>query len=179
MSAVSLNITQSDIQTVTRGFLLSILDQPIEVIAAQANRVPEPLTSDFVVMTPLNRVRQSTNTDTWDETIHTNEVLFSASPMTVSMQLDIHGPNSADNAQKIATLWRDYDACDFFTASGIDMQPLYTTDPRQMPFVNAEEQFELRWMLDAYLEANIVAGVKQAFADTLYVNIDTPIDAIT
>ena len=175
----SLNITQSDIQTVTRGFLLSILDQPIEVIAAQSNRVPEPLTSDFVVMTPLSRVRQSTNTDTWDETIHTNDVLFSASPMTVAIQIDVHGPNSADNVQKIATLWRDFAACDFFTTSGFDGQPLYTSDPRQVPFINAEEQYELRWMLDAYLEANIIVGVNQPFADTLYVNIETPIDAIT
>jgi len=175
----SINITQSDIQTVTRGFLLSILDQPIEVIASQANRVPEPLAQDFIVMTPLNRVRQSTNTDFWDETINTNTILNSASPMTVGIQLDVHGPKSADNIQKIATLWRDFAACDFFTASGLDMQPLYTSDPMQVPFVNAEEQYELRWMLDAYLEANIIVGVNQPFADTLYVNIETPIDAIT
>lgn len=62
MSSVS--ITQSNIQTALRSFLLAILPSTVEVVEGQDNRVPEPKSADFVVLWPIRDERLETNTDT-------------------------------------------------------------------------------------------------------------------
>lgn len=85
----------------------------------------------------------------------------------INVQIDVHGPASAENAQAIATLFRDAYATEFFVAEGYDMQPLYVEDPKQVPFLNAEQQYEARWIVDMVLQANPVVNVQQQFAGTL------------
>ncbi|MBX9593929.1 MAG: hypothetical protein K2X46_06175 [Roseomonas sp.] len=82
----------------------------------------------------------------------------------VTVQLDVHGPASADNAQRIATLFRDDYAVRFFEAAGGALAPLYASDPAQMPFENGERQIEYRWVLTAELQAQPVAAHPQQFA---------------
>lgn len=87
-------------------------------------------------------------------------------------QVDVHGPNSADNAHVISTMMRDPYAVAAFTGvldqnnnpiTGVT--PLYADDPRQVPFINAESQYEYRWVLEACVQANqVVSGVPQQFA---------------
>lgn len=89
----------------------------------------------------------------------------------VNIQLDVHGPASADNAQAIATLFRSPYAADQFLASGIDMQPLYVNDPKQLPFINGEQQYEDRWILDVVLQINPVVNVQQQYAGALEASI--------
>lgn len=90
----------------------------------------------------------------------------------VTVQLDVHGPNGADNAQTISTLFRDGFACDALATSGVDVTPLYADDPRQMPFVNGESQFEFRWTVDVTMQVNAAALVPMQFADAL---VATPV----
>lgn len=85
-------------------------------------------------------------------------------PTKVTIQLDVHGPNSADNAQIISTTWRDEYAVDQFATSGVDVTPLYASEPQQVPFMNAEQQFENRWTFDVVMQANQVVTVPQQFA---------------
>lgn len=87
----------------------------------------------------------------------------------VTFQLDVHGKDSADNAQIISTLFRDEYACASFSASGYDVQPLYTSEPRQMPFITGESQYEDRWSIDVVLQANPVVTAPQQFAGALSV----------
>ncbi len=75
-------------------------------------------------------------------------------PTRVTMQLDVHGPNSSDNAQTISTLFRDEYGTAFFSNSGYDVRPLYADDPKQVPFINSEQQYETRYVIDAVLQAN-------------------------
>ncbi len=82
-------------------------------------------------------------------------------------QVDIHGAASADNATRLATLFRDQFAVDQFAATGIDLSPLYADDPRQIAFDNAEDQTEFRWSVDLHMQANIAITTGQQFADTL------------
>ena len=93
------------------------------------------------------------------------------SPMMITIQVDVHGPNSTDNTQRIVTLFRDAFACDFFTDGGYPVQPLYIDNGDQIPFVNGENQYEDRWVLQARLQANPVVSTPQQFADTLTVGI--------
>lgn len=92
-------------------------------------------------------------------------------PTKVTVQLDVHGPASADNAQIITTLLRDAYAVDQFAASGFDVTPLYASDPRQAPFENEQQQVENRWTIDAVLQVNPVVSVPQQYADALVVGI--------
>jgi hypothetical protein len=82
----------------------------------------------------------------------------------VTVQLDIHGPASANNAQIISTLFRDEYAVTMFEQSGIDMAPLYTSDPRQIPFLNGEQQIEERYIVDAVVQVNPIVTIPQQMA---------------
>lgn len=89
-----------------------------------------------------------------------------------TVQLDVHGPNGANNSNVISTLFRDAYAVEQFAESGFDVVPLYADDPRQMPFLNAQQQYEDRWVIEANLQLNeIVTGVSQQFADAITVAI--------
>lgn len=86
-------------------------------------------------------------------------------------QLDVHGPSSADNAQIISTMFRDAYAVDFLKAENPDIAPLFTSDPRFVPFANAEQQIENRWIVEANLQVNITIIVPQQFADVVDVSV--------
>ena len=92
-------------------------------------------------------------------------------PTQVTIQCDVHGPASADNAQIISTLLRDEYAYDQFKSVGFDVTPLYCNDPRQVPFMNAEQQIEERWVVEVVMQANPVVSVAQQFAGTVAVSI--------
>jgi hypothetical protein len=90
-------------------------------------------------------------------------------PTRVIVQLDVHGPGSNDNAQIIATALRDEYAYESFKASGFDVTPLYAEDPRQIPFLNDQQQYETRWVIEAAMQANQVVTVPQEFAGVVTV----------
>lgn len=85
----------------------------------------------------------------------------------IVIQADVHGPLSADNAQRITTLFRDQFACEAFDALSPLIAPLYTSDPRQIPFENGEQQTEERWSIDLHMQANITVTTGMQFADEL------------
>jgi hypothetical protein len=92
-------------------------------------------------------------------------------PTQITYQLDVHGPNSADNAQVVTTLFRDQFGVDAFALSGFDVTPLHADDPRQVPFINAESQFESRWIVEAHLQANQAISLPLQFADAAVVTL--------
>jgi hypothetical protein len=227
--SISLSITETQIFTTLRNFLISILPTGTPVIRAQTNRVPEPANTNFVTMTPLFQERMATNIEGLVETLFAGSI--SGTTLTISsittgtvaigsqiygpnvaagtiitalgtgtggtgtytvnnsqsvagstmqagtsqveqttqvtIQLDVHGPASADNAQIISTLFRDQYGTNFFEMSGFNLDALYTSDPKQMPFINGEQQFEERWTIDVMLEANAIVTIPQQFAIAL------------
>jgi hypothetical protein len=231
--SVALSLTEVQIFTALRSFLLSIMPVGMEIVKAQDNRVPEPAGADFITMTPLFRERLSTNVATYTDTAFTGSITGNTLTVTnvslgsikvgaqllgnnlaantvvkalgtgtggvgtyvvtptqtlasqtiaagvetllqsikFTVQLDVHGPNSADNVQVITTLFRDRYGVDQFATSGVDVTPLYANDPHQMPFLNGEQQVEDRWAVDVVLQCNPVVSVPQQFADQLDVNI--------
>jgi hypothetical protein len=80
--------TQSQIMQQLRSFLLAVLpatgsdNKPISVIAGQQNRVPEPASGDFVIITPIRRRRLATNLDQLEDVQFTASI--SGSTMTVT-----------------------------------------------------------------------------------------------
>jgi hypothetical protein len=233
--SVTLNLTESNIFTAVRAYLLTVLPAGMEVVDGQDNRVPEPAGTDFVTMTPILRERLETNVDAYQDVAFTasidgdtmtvtdvsvgsiavgaqllgnnlaansvvtafgtgtggdgtytvspaqnvaSQVIAAGTstllqPVTVTIQLDVHGPCSADNTQIITTTWRDQYAVDQLALanSGYDLAPLYHSEPRQMPFENGEQQIEERWTFDLVLQANPIVTVPLQFASQLEANL--------
>lgn len=88
------------------------------------------------------------------------------------IQLDVHGPDGSNNATVISTLFRDAYAVDQFAVLAPDVVPFYADDPRQLPFVNENQQYEDRWVLDVYLQVDAVTiGIPQQFAGVIDVEL--------
>ena len=89
-------------------------------------------------------------------------------PTQWTVQCDVHGPNSANVAQVLMTLWRSEVAVDAVGGStDFAVVPLYAEEARYMPFLNAEQAWEYRWTLDLTAQVNPVVGTQQDFADKL------------
>ncbi len=89
----------------------------------------------------------------------------------MTIQVDVHGPASGENAQILSTLMRDDIACQFFVDAGYNMAPLYAGDPHQAPFINGEQQFEEKWTFDAVLQINPNVTVSQQFAANVAIGL--------
>lgn len=90
-------------------------------------------------------------------------------PTEMTIQCDVHGPCSGDNAQKLSTLFRDYYAISQFQLLPYDITPLYSEEPHQIPFINDQDQYEERWVVDLKLQINATTTVTQQFADVLVI----------
>lgn len=93
----------------------------------------------------------------------------------LTVQLDVHGADSADNAQILSTLLRDSYAVSAFIALGDIVVPLHADDPLQMPFINLEDQYEYRWVVTALFQINPVVTIPQQYAgavDVGLINVD-------
>ena len=164
------SIQQAQVSGILRAFLLNILPTGVEVTIAQINRVPEPTADNFVLLTLLNRTRLGYNATAWDQSVDGDpSVINIAEPVSIGMQLDFHGADSTDNAQVFATLFRSAYACDFMAGTGVS--PDYCTDGQQMPFLNGEDQWEDRWVLNAVMDCVIAINAPQQFANTLTVDV--------
>lgn len=179
---LQVNPNQVSVFTALRSFLLglpllydSTQQSVVSIIQGQVNRAPEPTGPDFVTMTPLRAVRLETNIDTFagGTALGPNTYLTFMQPTHYTIQLDVHGPFSMDNSAIISTMFRDQYAMDAFAAAGQgDIVPLYADDPRQSPFMNAEDQYENRWIVEANIQVNqLISSVPQQSADVLEINL--------
>lgn len=151
---------------------MSIVPSGVEVARAQVNRVPTPSVADYVIMTPTHRDIIEIPVVTWDTTNSAPVVINMASPVKETVQLDIHGPNSPDTTWVIASALRSFVGSDLFRncpllPSGAVIEPLYTENPRQIPFINGEQQYENRWIVEVALQADINITISQDFASAL------------
>lgn len=167
----TVDVTETLVFTALRAFLLAFLPS-VEVVKGQVNRVPEPIGPDFVTMIPIYRERIETNTVSFLDRYLTDPNLtgqrFDFQPVKLTVQLDVHGPNSPENSQIITSLWRSEAATLYFSRNGYSsMAPLYSEEPKQIPFANSEQQIEERWVIDIYMQINPTTTSFQDFADTL------------
>ena len=102
------------------------------------------------------------------------------------IQVTFFGPNSNDYSSIVATAFRDEYASELFAqAEGIGqfaigvstiggnlpIGPLYADDPKQLPFIDGEQQYETSWMTTLHLQVNQIVTVPQQFADVLTVGL--------
>lgn len=157
---------------ILRGFLLYLLPDGIEVIKGQDNRAAEPQGTDYVVITQIGRERLGLNTTTYTDNYPASTgVRSDVQPTQTTIQIDVHGANSAQNLQIITTLFQSDYGLDYFRGINADTAPLYMSSPRQAPFLNGEQQVEERWSVDAVIEFNPSITTQQDFAAQLSVGL--------
>lgn len=153
--------TQNDLFVKLQAFVMDVLTLDGEkVIQGIDNGVPMPL-GGFVAMTEVGRTRLATNTSRYIDSSPTM-AKESTQATKVSFQLDCYGPASSDWAAILATLLRDEYGC---TALAPEMQPLFTDEPRMMPLVDGEQQYEQRWMVLAEMQVNATVSSPMEFFD--------------
>lgn len=170
----TVDLTEALILASLRSMLLSLLSC-VEVIRAETNRVPEPVGPDFCLLTPMLRTRLSTNITSWRDGFFATPPVPGTrrdmQPTQLTVQVDVHGPNSANTTQIIATLFRSDVVTATFDALGSGVQALYAEEPRQSPFTNDSDQIEYRWTIDLVLQANITVTTAQDFAGVVKVGL--------
>lgn len=167
MTVMVASPTETQIFTALRAYILGIFGLEFEVIRGQINYVPSP-EGDAVVMWPNGFTRLATNESEYDPVENQRNV---TTPMQWTIQLDVHGETSADNAATLSSLFRDFHAVEFFKTNHPGVTPLSADEPRQVPFVNGEKTFENRWTFYLQMEVNTIISAAQQFADELDPNI--------
>lgn len=163
MAATYANITETNAFTALRAFILAYVD--CEVIRAPVNRAAMPK-GDFIALSPVRAMALETNAHTYTATTETVK-----RPTQFSVQADFYGARAGDRAQTVATLFRDEIACAALAASGFDIQPLYTSDPQQLPIVTGEEQYLERWTALFELQMNPILTLAIETANALTVGV--------
>lgn len=170
--AYSISITERTILSLVRLWLLGILEGPPTVVQGLDNRVPVPK-GPFICLTTVGKTRLATN----ERVYHRYQVETDTDQLNTLMrteqeiQVDIYGTDSADRAEIIAILWRDFQACEFFPALNAEVQALYCSEPQLMPITNSEAQWESRWMITLHLQYNPTVSVPQEYADAANVTL--------
>jgi hypothetical protein len=172
--SAAISVTESMLYAALRTFLLGLVSCPVQ--QSQQNRESMPQ-GDFILMTGLAAPALSTDKTTFvpgssnpgNET-HTRSTQW-------NVQLDCYGPDAADMAALIATSFKTDYAATALAAAAIELQPLFANDPRQMTIVNAENQYEPRWIVELALQYNPVVTLPQDFAIGLTV-IPAEVDAV-
>lgn len=93
----------------------------------------------------------------------------------IVFQLDFHSNDmgvASDMAETFTTLFRSDYGVTTFTALNPYVTPLYSEDPKQVPFINDQEQYEDRWIVEAHVQADqTVSGLPQQYADVLAIKL--------
>ena len=174
--SVTISITKSQLQTALRTFLIGLLGSSWQIIEGQDNRVPMPV-GNFVVMTSMTVGYIATPQESWSAGSANPGVDSAKTSSQWRCQLDFYGTGAQDAATAVSRIIRTTYACDQFTASGVDMQPLYAEEPKNLTMINAENQYESRWSFDFVAQFNPVVSTPLDFADSLTVEL-AEVDAV-
>lgn len=167
MANFEISVTMDDVFIGLRSFLLAGLAgySGTEVVQGQVNRVSPPRSVNYVVMWPLRSIALATNVDSWNVANPAPTSIDMDRSTQVDIQLDVHGPDSSDIANIITMLWRSTYGVEACAAYHFD--PLYAVDPRQIPFITGEGQYETRWVIELRLQITPRVSTPMQFADKL------------
>jgi hypothetical protein len=178
--AVTIDITEAMLQADLGNFLTLLFGTDPgspQVIRGQINRTASPPvatstdnadTTGFILFQFYGSKRTTTNQDSFDPV---NQLQMSQSNREGRWQVDFYGKTAHDWAVMFTTMFRDPYGC----ANLLVQTPLYADDAIQAPLVDAEEQWEERWMVQAFVQYNPTTTVTQQSATVLgikLVNVD-------
>lgn len=162
------------------GQVLTVTEVTLGTMAGNRDLFGENLADGSVIGAAIN-VDPETGLGTWavtpSQTVASQDMAAGVGrlmqPTKMTVQVDVHGPVSADNAQIISTILRDEYGVNLFAPDVSGVTPLYADDPRQGPYRNEQQQIENRWMVEVVLQINPIVTVPQQFAGELEI---TPVN---
>lgn len=136
----------------------------VPCIQLTENRVsmPPPVPG-FVGMWLRSQERIMTNLDRWNPQDAAPAAIAIEQAVMLKMQLDCYGAASGDWAVMLSTVLRDEFAVSALAPA--NLAPLYAAAPRFAPLIAGEEQYERRWIVEAFLQYNPVTSTPMQFAD--------------
>lgn len=165
--SVSITITENELVDDLGAFADTLVD--CEVVRGEVNRVPSPK-GDYVVITPMGIVGLSLPTTVYADPTPETGTRTLTRPTQWAAQVDCYGERAQDRALVLSIALRSQYGCEFLAELG-RAQPLYTGEPKQLPFITGESQYMERWSFDAVLQFNPSITVPQQFADELHVDL--------
>jgi len=174
MATVTISITESNLLTLLRTYLLALINGA-RAIKGQQNRVAMP-NGAFVLMTSMGTKELATPEVQYTPGASNPGLQSIKRRMEWKVQLDVYGGKASDGvtvlsafdqAQILYTLVRTQYTFEVFAATGVEMQPLYADEPRNMTIVDGEAQYEDRWTFDLHVQFNPVVTMSQDFAAAL------------
>lgn len=153
-----------------RAFVLTVLatENPLpEVVRNPGNGVAMPA-APFISMNPSQSAKLSFPISNYTDPGVPGGTRDYTQHLRYSMQVDCYGPNSAQWAAILSTLFFSEYAV---SQMGPSIVPLYCDEPQQLPLTNAEAQFEQRWSFSVLFQYNPVVSVPQDFASHLTINL--------
>lgn len=169
--AFTSDLEEDAITTALRSFLVLVAPSGATIVLGQSNRVPPPKEGLYIVFTPTTRPRLSTNVVTWDYEDTAPENISMLAPAQMMVQVDIFGEQAFNVASIIEATWRSTWGCETLAGLNSLMQPLYADEPRQLAFIDSNQQYEDRWSVDLNLQINQSISIPQEFSDTLTVEL--------
>lgn len=155
--AYSPNPNEDAVLTAVRAFLIQyVIPAHGEVITSNDDRVAPPKVP-YIVMNPISKPRISTNLDSYETSIIGTATVATQTivkPTKFAIQLDcVDKDGDATNwVDTLSAIWFSELGAQFFAPYGI--APLYNEDPKFAPWVNSENQWENRWIVNTYLQFN-------------------------
>ncbi|WP_244577354.1 phage neck terminator protein [Escherichia coli] len=156
------NFTVDNIIDVLADFLEPVAGTCVQ---AQANRVPMPK-GQFCVLTPLRFTRLSSTKEMPGDTGDASTSTMSyAEVRQADIQVDFYGDNAGDRAVAVETLFASDYAWSKIKSLDARLSPLYSSPAIQAPMINAEDQWEERYLLTLSLQAHITVSLSQDYFD--------------
>lgn len=169
--SLTVDLDADDITTAIRAFLLLVIPVGTPVVLGQSNRVPPPKAPLYIIITPTTRPRLSTVVMSWDTEDPNPDAMSMLAPAQMMVQCDVFGADAFNVATLIEATWRSPWGCAAMAELNPLIAPLYTDEPRQLAFIDGNQQYEDRWSVDLNLQVNQSISVPQQFADTLEVGL--------
>ena len=165
------DLTETDVFIVLRTVILEILGGAAsEVIRVPTNRTPMPKVLPFITMYPLmkEQIAWPHTTTVSEQSVLRNKQITQAIQYTI--QLDVYGPTAGDIAQTLWGVFQSADAYDLFAAqTPKGVYPISAETPRQVPMIDGESEYEVRWMLTVNLQYNPTLSTTVQTASTVTV----------
>ena len=138
---------------------LTALFPSIPVVRGLQNNSPLP--HNAIVMTlmaytqDLDQSQYSFDSEAQEATVQVSKLQM--------MQLDFYGDGAYDRVMKTSTLWRSR----YSTEALKGVAPLYANNPRNLQYVNEQDQYEQRFLLEIALQYNPYYSYSEQSAATL------------
>jgi len=173
LTAAVLTPTENQLFDALWGYIDAVFGSTLSanIFKGFQNMTATPPGASYVVLQPGIVVRQNQLRRDYDAA---SLVVNVERDTEYLYQCDCYGPIAPDLANTIAIAWPSLWTSDFFngylamptSGAPLPVTPLYADEPQQLNIVNAELQYEQRFMLRLHLQANQTVSLPQEFFST-------------